>query len=142
MEDLPFWISRTYYNYLAFLERRMATRLLEGHLRPGMAPILFVLAERDDLSIKAIGERARLSPSTLTGTLGAMEKAGLVRRRADESDGRSSLIGLTPRARALLPRLYAFHEELLQGMYAGMAADEVASLRALLARLNKAMIDE
>lgn len=50
------------------------------------------------------GHLARLlhvHPSTLTGTIRRLERAGLLRRRPDPRDGRRSLLGLTAQGRRL-----------------------------------------
>ncbi len=137
--DLPFLVTRTFYNYLAFLERRMAKSGLDAHLRPGMAPVLYALAAQDDVLIKDIAERIQLALSTLSGVLVAMEQAGLVSRRADRADGRAARIRLTSRGRALLPRLYAFHQTLLADLHRPFKPRDIQTLRALLGRLNAAM---
>jgi DNA-binding MarR family transcriptional regulator len=136
LDDLPFWVTRTFYNYLAFLERKLAESGLDEHLRPGMGPVMFALASRDDLLIKELAERIRVAPSTLTGTLAAMEKADLIARRTDEADARASRIRLTRRGRSLMPRLHAFHEQLVASMCESLDSRQVDTLRDLLARLN------
>ncbi len=62
---------------------------------------MLVLWERDDLSVKAIGERLGLDSGTLTPLLKRLEKLGFVARRRDPEDERSVRIGLTEEGRAL-----------------------------------------
>jgi DNA-binding MarR family transcriptional regulator len=48
-----------------------------------------------------VAELLHLHPSTLTGVLKRLERAGLVVRRADPADGRRATLHLTPRGRAI-----------------------------------------
>jgi DNA-binding MarR family transcriptional regulator len=50
-----------------------------------------------------LARRARLSKQTMTEMVRRLERDGLVERRRDPSDGRASLILLTPRSRAFEP---------------------------------------
>ncbi len=50
-----------------------------------------------------LARRARLSKQTMTEMVRRLERDGLVERRRDPSDGRASLIFLTPRSRAFEP---------------------------------------
>src|SRR5246127_1146732 len=57
---------------------------------------MFALWERDDLSVKELGELMRLDSGTLTPLLKRLEAMGLVRRARDPADERSVRISLTP----------------------------------------------
>jgi len=48
-----------------------------------------------------VSELLHLHPSTLTGILKRLEKAGLVARRPDPADGRRALLALSPRGRTV-----------------------------------------
>ena len=50
-----------------------------------------------------LARRARLSKQTMTEMVRRLERDALVERRRDPSDGRASLIFLTPRSRAFEP---------------------------------------
>ncbi len=53
------------------------------------------------LAAGKVSELLHLHPSTLTGILKRLERAGLVARRADPADARRALLVLTPRGRAI-----------------------------------------
>jgi len=61
------------------------------------------LFEEDGLRQGELARRARLSKQNLTTMARALERDGLVERRADPSDGRATLIFLTQRAQELRP---------------------------------------
>ena len=75
-------------------------------LRPGFAPFL----ERVHDGALPIGELAAVlgvSPQAASRTARTLEELGYVSRRASVTDGRSRLVTLTPRGRALLERAHA-----------------------------------
>lgn len=138
--DLPFEIRRTFYNYLAFLEDRLARTGLDADIRPGMGPVMIALGRQGDLLIKDLVAVTGLSPSRLTSTLDRMETGGLVQRRTDPDDARATRIRVTTRGQAVLRRLESFHEDLLTRMHAGFRPGEVDVLTDLLRRLNVVML--
>lgn len=63
---------------------------------------LVALAEADDQTVGALGEKLFLESNTLTPLLKKLEQAGYVSRRRDPADERQVRISLTPEGRALL----------------------------------------
>ncbi len=62
---------------------------------------LLTLWERDNVSVKALGERLLLDSGTLTPLLKRLEAAGLVERRRNPDDERQVNIRITAKGRAL-----------------------------------------
>ena len=93
------------------------------------------LFEEDHLRISELARRARLSKQTMTTMVRLLERDGLVRRRPDPSDGRASLISLTPRGRGLEP----IAREILGGLQdradQRLGTKRVADARAALKEL-------
>lgn len=102
--------------------------------------VLAVLAEVDGLSQAAIGERTRMDKVSVSRAARALEGRGLVTRPASLADGRARVLGLTTAGEALYaevaPRAKAMEAEIV----AGMGADEVAALHALLARIEAGVL--
>lgn len=89
--------------YLTNLAGRLLVRELERHLAPiGLSPghmsVLLALEDGSALTQKALAERAAVEQATMTATLTRMERDGLVTRRPNPDDGRSTLVALTPLA--------------------------------------------
>lgn len=89
--------------YLTNLAGRLLVRELERHLAPlglspGHMPVLLALEGGAALTQKALAERATVEQATMTATLTRMERDGLVTRRPNPEDGRSTLVALTPLA--------------------------------------------
>lgn len=98
----------TSVGYLTNLAGRLLVRELERHLArlglsPGHMPVLLALEDGAALTQKALAERATVEQATMTATLARMERDGLVTRRPNPDDGRSTLVALTPLALAKLP---------------------------------------
>lgn len=69
--------------------------------------VFLVLWEKDDLTVKALGERLFLDSGTITPLIKRLEARGLVRRQRDEDDERQVRIRLTPEGRALKAKAQA-----------------------------------
>lgn len=75
---------------------------MPGGLTSAQSGVLFVLGQRDKADGAAIGEVAEAldtAPSAMSGLIDRMERAGLVKRRADPADGRGQRIHMTDKGR-------------------------------------------
>lgn len=104
MENLRRDLSAGYMtNWAARLfARAIDRRLREIGLSSGQLPVFFALGEGGPLSQKALVDVAEIEQPTMAATLARMERDGLIARRPDPEDRRSSLISLTPAAREKL----------------------------------------
>ena len=126
-----YWINRA---------SRALLRLHESRLRPigfGMShlPVLMALEDGVARSQKELAERARIEQPSMTEMLTRMERDGVIEREPNPEDKRGSLVTLTRRSRARLPKAKA---ALLQGEDEAMASftsDERALLLRLLQRV-------
>jgi DNA-binding MarR family transcriptional regulator len=82
----------------------------------GMGPVVFELDERGALSMSELAVAARVPKSTMTGIVARMERRGLVRTAPNPRDGRSIMVGLTPRGRAVVPKLRAIERRIDQAL--------------------------
>ena len=132
-----------FFNRPAHLINRVArlmTRIGEARLKPlgfspAQLPVLGALTRHGPLSQKALAEGGRIEQPSMAQMLARMERDGLVTRRPDPNDGRSSLYALTDDARDRLP---ALAEALTDGgrhALAGFSVEEEETLRQLLKRM-------
>lgn len=140
LDRLIWHVGRAFYAYVGRLEIELADHGLGEQLAPGMGPILFTLFEEDNRSIKAIAARTQLSSSTLTGLLKRMEKAGLVKRSRDESDGRVVRVQLTPLGRELQPRCQAVLKKFDLLVAQALKPDEIDRAKDFLRRYTDTML--
>ncbi|GAC1045441.1 MarR family winged helix-turn-helix transcriptional regulator [Rhizobium sp. No.120] len=92
--------------------------------------VMLVLWQRDDLTVKELGQRLLLDSSTLTPLLKRLETAGRVRRTRDLEDERQVRITLTSEGRALKDLAAPIPQEI--NLATGLGAQRIASLRAEL----------
>lgn len=97
--------------------------------------ILYVLWDKDGISLRELADKTGLAATTLTGMVDRMEKAGLVCRLADSSDRRKTLLALTDKARALEADYKLVSDKMSDMFYAGFTEDEIAQCEAMLARI-------
>jgi MarR family transcriptional regulator, transcriptional regulator for hemolysin len=96
-----FWINHA---------SRALVREFERRLRPldfGMAylPVVVALEEEGALQQKELAERAHVEQPTMAALLTRMERDGLIARSPHPTDKRASLVSLTPKAVARLPKM-------------------------------------
>ncbi len=81
--------------------RQIMAQTAELGLTPGQPKVLEYLLEHDGACARAICQEFAIDKSTMASILPRMEKAGLVRRQASETDRRTSSIWLTEKGRRL-----------------------------------------
>ncbi len=81
--------------------RQIMAQTAELGLTPGQPKVLEYLLEHDGACARAICQEFAIDKSTMASILPRMEKAGLVRREASETDRRTSSIWLTEKGRRL-----------------------------------------
>jgi DNA-binding MarR family transcriptional regulator len=136
----PDFDIETYVPYL--LNRAggsVVERFIEG-LKPfdlslWMWRILAMLRRHGPLRFGILADYTMIELPTLSRTLDAMEKRGLVIRRRTQDDGRGVTVALTGEGEEIIRQLipHARHVEALT--FAGLSADEAEFLRKLLRRV-------
>ena len=109
----------------------------EVGLRVGQDMLLSRLWREDGLTQSELVERLGVEPATVSKVLSRMEGTGLVARRRDPRDARSSRVHLTERGRSLREPAYGVWEEAEERMLEGFSPEERALLRRLLARVRE-----
>ncbi len=110
--------------------RRMRTWVGDA----GAATVLGVVADLGESRVSAIASAAHMDVSTVSRTLTALGKDGLVTTRPDEADLRSHLTRCTPAGVERLADRRARIAEQLDSRLADWATDDVAQLSRLLNR--------
>jgi homoprotocatechuate degradation regulator HpaR len=67
--------------------------------------VIRVLAEHGELDATQLAERALVLRPSLTRMIKSLEKTKLITKRDDKSDGRRSIISITPKAKALIKKI-------------------------------------
>src|SRR5215472_8416175 len=118
---------------------RLSRRLRAHHRRFGLTQAA-VLGRLDRCGAQSIGELAsaeRVRPQSMSQTLGDLEADGFIERRADEKDGRRTLVALTDEGRAALLEERALREGWLARSIETLTPAERAQLADVVAVLER-----
>ncbi|MFD7433074.1 MarR family winged helix-turn-helix transcriptional regulator [Streptomyces sp. NPDC059861] len=102
--------------------------------RPGAA--LMLVGRTGFMSQQALATALEVDPSIMVGILNGLESAHLVERRRDPSDRRRHIVAITEEGRGLLAKAQDAVAEVERGLFADLSAEELATLRDLLARVR------
>ena len=100
---------------------------------------MFALWEKNNITVKEIGERLHLDSGTLTPLLKRLEAVGLVRRARDTADERNVRISLTPAGEALHQKELTVRQGIVGAC--GMSSDDLKSLNDQLVRVRDKLND-
>lgn len=122
--------------------QRYRQQLVEPHgVTSGMWFFLRVLWDEDGLTQRELSNRVgTMEPTTLLA-LRAMEKKGLIRRVRNGGDRRKVNVFLTPKGRALEAKLLPLAKDVVNTAVAGFSQREVATLLAMLKRIQANLAD-
>ncbi len=124
---------------LADLLHRTTRRLHRG-TGDALAPLGLSISEarvvrlvaEEPLRMAVIADRLHVVPRTVTDIVDGAELAGVVARRPDPEDRRSTLVELTPAGRLLLDRLDSIRRESAARVFGALDGTQRAQLLALL----------
>ncbi len=118
---------------------------LEAHGVVGIVPshgdIMFILRQYDTLTMSDLSERIRRDPSTVTSLVKKLIKFGYISSTKNPDDGRSSLISLTDKGKALGPCFKEISEEMFSIEYRGISEEERKMFVDILKRVNQNFSD-
>ena len=99
--------------------------------------ILYVLWQRDNISIIELSKLVGLANTTLTSMLDRMEEAGLIKRLPDPGDRRKNLIALTDKAAGLREKYDQVSQEMNEVYYKDFTEKEITIFERYLQRVLK-----
>ena len=114
------------------LLRALQIRLSKHGVAFGHWAFLRILWEADGLTQRELSLHAGLMEPTTSAALTAMEKLGYIRRERRPDNRKNVHVFLTPRAKALRPRLVPLAEEVNDVAVRGASAADVAATRRTL----------
>jgi DNA-binding MarR family transcriptional regulator len=103
--------------------------------------LLFPLTRMGPLRQGTLAELVHADPSTVSRHITLLVERGLVRRIADEQDGRASLLVVTPAGEAVLEQMRQERDAALARVTADWDADELATFARQLRRFVRALND-
>lgn len=126
------------------IQGRVFEKLLSEHgiseFNGAQGRILFVLWEKDDISIRELSEKTGLAKTTLTSMLDRLEKSGHVIRAFDPSDRRTVRIQLTENTRSLREKYDEVSAKMSEIFYGGFTNEEILTFENYLGKVLENLI--
>ncbi|MFB8758297.1 MarR family winged helix-turn-helix transcriptional regulator [Streptomyces nigra] len=119
---------------IAVIRRQLGRRLPQGSRNAVV--VLAALTRTGEVRPSELAEHLDCDLSVVSRKVAHLEQRGLVSRRANPEDRRSSLIGVTAEGRAEVDRLVDIHTDLIAEATEDWTARELADLTTLLDRLR------
>ena len=91
----------------------------------------------DGLSQRELSERVGMMEPTTVIALRSMENAGFIRRVRSKEDRRKTHVWLTPKAKRMRDGLLTLAREINAQADAGIAAEDIAVFRRVVAQMTK-----
>jgi DNA-binding MarR family transcriptional regulator len=119
---------------------RQANRRLQQGIRDTLAPLgisgsqarVVRLLSEGPLRMSVIAARLGIVPHSVTDVVDRAERAGMVARRADPADRRSTLVDLTPSGRQLLVQLDDARRESAMRIFGPLGDEQRSQLQSVL----------
>lgn len=127
-----FWMTQV----IACRDRQLARELKGEGLRVPEWRALASLHAKKKLSMSELSDLASIDRSTLTRTMGRMQKAGWVTRLSDAGDMRVTRLSLTAAGQRLFARVWPTVERLNGAAAAGLPESALGMLRWTLEQMR------
>lgn len=128
-----------YISQIKQLSNRIFGRLLKENgiedFNGAQGRILFVLWQKDNLTITELGEKTSLAKTTLTSMLDRMAEQGHIQRNHDPVDRRQTLITLTEKSKLLSKNYDEVSAQMNLLFYKGFSDEEINQLDKILAKV-------
>ena len=134
--EIAMEIMHVYRKLIQYSAQRMGSM----GISVGQAPILRLLKENGTMSQRQIAEETRVTPATICGTLKRMEKAGMILRTQDETDGRVICVSLTAEGDACCNRAWGEIQTAHGEMMKNFTAEECGQMRDFIRRMEENLI--
>lgn len=122
------------------MHRRMVEGALDGTgLHRAQHRILMVISCHEFCSQVELARHLEVTPATIAISLKAMERDGLIRRKAKKEDGRVNFVELTARGRRIVKESKNYFDYINSQMYQGFSKEERMKLCDFLDRIYENM---
>lgn len=119
------------------IHRRSETIFKEYGLTISQFAVLEALYHKGDMTVNEIIEAVLSTGGNITVVINNLEKEGLVERRVNPNDKRSSLISVTQAGKGKVEAIFPPHVEDLKDFLSVYSEEEKSTLLALLKKLRK-----
>jgi DNA-binding MarR family transcriptional regulator len=120
------------------LKRKLRAQASTGDLTPSQTAVLRHLSQNGATTVTALARMEGVRPQSMGATVAGLETLGLVKGSPDASDGRQTMLSLTPACRELIRTGRAARQDwLLRAIQSKLSAEEQAQLAFALCLLNR-----
>lgn len=126
------------------IQGRVFEKLLDEHgiseFNGAQGRILFVLWEKDGITVSELSQKTGLAKTTLTSMLDRLEEMGHIQRTSSPTDRRALKIVLTPEARMLEDKYNSVSDEINDIFYGGFNDEEILAFETYLGKVLKNLL--
>jgi len=134
---LKMWIRLLGVARAAESSLREYLRVEHGTTLPRFDVMAALYRRRDGATMSELSRMLLVSNGNATAVVDRLEKDGLVRRTASETDRRTVHVALTPEGLRQFERLAADHEREINALFSDLSEQDVEQVTALLKRMGK-----
>ena len=131
-DPTPTEVGLRYLSLAHHLRRTVDDTMTAAGLSLARTKVLQVLQLRSAVRQSILAQELGQAPRSVTQSIEALEREGLIERTPDPDDGRSKLVHLTPRGSKALTAGTAAGEEALRRVFGPLGHDQLAVLERLL----------
>lgn len=111
-------------------------------LTPQRIRLMLPLKENGPMKMSALRDELGVTATSITALVDALEKDGMVRRRAHKTDRRATMIQLTPKAEKSLEENCSQFKDQVSAIFTGFSPKEQKDLRGLLERMREKLVEK
>ena len=120
------------------LKRKLRAQASAGDLTPSQVAVLGHLDRVGATTVSALARLEGVRPQSMGATVAGLERLRLVKGSPDPSDGRQTILSLTPKCEDLIHTgRAARHQWLVRAVNSKLTAQEQAQLKAALGLLSR-----
>jgi len=132
----PVDLADAFFAVSQALKRSINARVQPTGLSLARLKVLFQLATTDGVRLGELSTFVDVAPRTMTSTIEAMERDGLVARRPDPNDGRATIVTITEAGRRSFAEGRRVQAAVVADLFASVDTDQQVALAAVLDRLG------
>jgi DNA-binding MarR family transcriptional regulator len=130
-------VGQAYLELHHQLYRLVDQTMSSAGLSLARSKVLMRLNERGPMNQATLAGLLGFAPRSVTDTVDALERDGLVTRTEDKADRRARIVALTPAGRDALGAAQVTRGKAMNEIFGSLSARERATLAALLATIGK-----
>jgi DNA-binding MarR family transcriptional regulator len=111
-------------------------------LTPQRVRLMVPLLENGPMMMSALRDELGVSATSITALVDALEKDGMVKRRAHKTDRRTTMIELTAKAETKLTENCSQFKDQVSTIFSGFSPAEQRQLLGLLEHMREALVEE